>query len=118
MPKVIYCVKFKRTQRNFVLGPRISRDLKIGTYVVEADRGEDLGIVVGRAADKYNFRRRGVPFRSHGTTRQLTQVGAAELKRIIRLATHDEVSLLGMKREEEDELLKICRGRFVSAGYQ
>jgi hypothetical protein len=51
-----FCVKFKRTQRNFVFGPQISRDLKIGTYVkVEADRGEDLGIVVGRAADKYNF---------------------------------------------------------------
>jgi hypothetical protein len=67
MPKVIYCVKFKRTQRNFVLGPRISRDLKIGTYVkVEADRGEDLGIVVGRAAaDKYNFPPPGRAFPQH-----------------------------------------------------
>jgi hypothetical protein len=119
MPKVIYCVKFKRTQRNFVLGPRISRDLKIGTYVVEADRGEDLGIVVGRAAADNTTSPPGRAIRSHGHHPAAYPVGAADLlKRIIRLATHDEVSLLGMKREEEDELLKICRGRFVSAGYQ
>jgi hypothetical protein len=119
MPKVIYCVKFKRTQRNFVLGPRISRDLKIGTYVkVEADRGEDLGIVVGRAAaDKYNF----PPGRPNFSAAMappggLPGAGAADLKRIIRLATHDEVSLLGMKREEEEELLKICRGKVRQRG--
>ena len=109
MPKVVYAVKFKRTQRNFVLGPRISRDLKIGTYVkVEADRGEDLGIVVGKvSADKYNLSSGrggfgGPPSAGMGS-------GAADLKRIVRLATHDEVSLLSLKREEEDELLSICR---------
>jgi hypothetical protein len=120
MPKVIYCVKFKRTQRNFVLGPRISRDLKIGTYVkVEADRGEDLGIVVGRAAaDKYNFPPPGRPNFSAAMAPPgaLPGAGAADLKRIIRLATHDEVSLLGMKREEEEELLKICRGKVRQRG--
>jgi hypothetical protein len=120
MPKVIYCVKFKRTQRNFVLGPRISRDLKIGTYVkVEADRGEDLGIVVGRAAaDKYNFPPPGRAAFSAAMAPpgSLPGAGAADLKRIIRLATHDEVSLLGMKREEEDELLKICRGKVRQRG--
>jgi PSP1 C-terminal conserved region len=119
LPKVVYIVKFKQTQRNFVLGPRITRDLKIGTYVkVEADRGEDLGIVVGCVpADKYNFANRnqytagmGPPQGSLGTA------GAADLKRIIRLATHDEVSLLGMKREEEEELLKICRSKVRQRG--
>jgi hypothetical protein len=35
---------------------------------------------------------------------------ALPTKRIIRLATHDEVSLLGMKREEEDELLFAAEG--------
>merc|ERR1712125_158686 len=34
----------------------------------------------------------------------------------IRLATHDEVSLLAMKREEEEELLKICRGKVRQRG--
>lgn len=96
-PKLVYCVKFKRTQRNFSLGPRLGqRDLKIGTYVkVEADRGEDLGIVYGKVTS--------------GTH-------ATDLKRIIRLATHDEVSLLAMKRDEEDELLQICRTKVIQRG--
>lgn len=122
-PKVSYNIKFKRTQRTFALGPRLNRDLKIGTYVkVEADRGEDLGIVVGK-----------VPSEKHATGRSsfrggITEVssitppsgtaltGAPDLKRIIRLATHDEVALLTMKREEEDELLKICRAKVRQRG--
>ena len=111
-PKVIFNVKFKRTQRSFVLGPRIQRDLKVGTYVkVEADRGEDLGIVIGKVpAEKYNFSGR-TTFRSQsmgglsdmvpGPT-GLSPPGATDLKCIIRLATHDEVSLLTMKRDEEE----------------
>jgi PSP1 C-terminal conserved region len=92
----IYAVKFKRSQRNFVLGSRVNRELKIGTYVkVEADRGEDLGIVVGRP-DK-SFIRDGP-------------------KRILRLATHDEVSLLALKREEEEELLSVCRQKAQQRG--
>lgn len=116
LPKVVYAVKFKRTQRNFVLGPRISRDLKIGTYVkVEADRGEDLGIVVGKiAAEKYNFSGGRSSFQ--GPPSAGMSGGATDLKRIIRLATHDEVSLLSMKREEEDELLKICRSKVRQRG--
>ena len=115
LPKVVYYVKFKRTQRNFVLGPRISRDLKIGTYVkVEADRGEDLGIVVGKIpADKYNFANRNQYTAGMGPP---PGTGAADLKRIIRLATHDEVALLGMKREEEEELLGICRAKVRQRG--
>jgi PSP1 C-terminal conserved region len=119
-PKIVYTVKFKRTQRNFVLGPRISRDLKIGTYVkVEADRGEDLGIVLGKtSAEKlasYNNRAPFVP----GMVPPGGSLGgtpAVDLKRIIRLATHDEVSLLSLKREEEEELLKICRGKVRQRG--
>lgn len=115
-PKVVYAVKFKRSQRNFVLGPRISRDLKIGTYVkVEADRGEDLGIVVGKLpAEKYStFSGRSSFTAGMGPP----PVGSpADLKRIMRLATHDEVSLLGLKREEEEELLKICRAKVRQRG--
>jgi PSP1 C-terminal conserved region len=114
-PKVVYSVKFKRTQRNFVLGPRISRDLKIGTYVkVEADRGEDLGIVVGKLpADKYSFSRSSF---ASGLGPPGLGAGNVDLKRIIRLATHDEVSLLSMKRDEEEELLKICRAKVRQRG--
>jgi len=118
LPKVVYSVKFKRTQRNFVLGPRISRDLKVGTYVkVEADRGEDLGIVVGKVpADKFNFASRTQYTAGMGPPGGMGGTSAADLKRIIRLATHDEVSLLGVKREEEEELLKICRGKVRQRG--
>jgi len=112
MPKVVYSVKFKRIQRNFILGPRISRDLKVGTYVkVEADRGEDLGIVVGNmSAENYMCSR---PSYTAGMAPPggLGSAGVADLKRIIRLATHDEVSLLARKRDEEAELLEICRSK-------
>jgi PSP1 C-terminal conserved region len=125
-PKVVFNVKFKRTQRSFVLGPRIQRDLKVGTYVkVEADRGEDLGIVIGKVlADKYAFSGR-TAYRSPSMTgitelmpspTGLSPPGATDLKCIIRLATHDEVSLLAMKREEEEELLKICRTKVRQRG--
>lgn len=125
-PKVVFNVKFKRTQRSFVLGPRIQRDLKVGTYVkVEADRGEDLGIVIGKVpAEKYSFSGRNA-YRSQSMSgidslmpspNGLSPPGATDLKCIIRLATHDEVSLLSMKREEEEELLKICRTKVRQRG--
>jgi hypothetical protein len=118
MPKIVYNIKFKRTQRTFVLGPRLNRDLKVGTYVkVEADRGEDLGIVVGKVpSEKLAPNRSGY----RGSMGEMGAVpppggmgpsGLADSKRIIRLATHDEVALLNMKREEEEELLKICRAK-------
>lgn len=114
--KVVYAVKFKRSQRNFVLGPRITRDLKIGTYVkVEADRGEDLGIVVGKPPiEKFNtFSGRASFTAGMGPP---PAGSPADLKRIMRLATHDEVSLLGLKRDEEEELLKICRAKVRQRG--
>jgi hypothetical protein len=121
-PRSVYNVKFKRTQRNFVIGPRVARDLKIGCYVkVEADRGEDLGIVVSKvAAEKFNSAGRS-SFRSAGSPGGVGDIGmvggpggmaqssSSDLKRITRLATQDEVALLAIKREEEEELLKICR---------
>mmetsp|Transcript_30342 Transcript_30342/g.44871 ORF Transcript_30342/g.44871 Transcript_30342/m.44871 type:complete len:890 (-) Transcript_30342:297-2966(-) len=114
--RVVYNIKFKRTQRNFIIGPRVSRDLKIGCYVkVEADRGEDLGIVVAKVpADKFNSSSRS-NFRGTGPPGDVAvssaagPAGISDLKRIMRLATHDEVSLLNVKREEEEELLKVCR---------
>jgi len=119
IPRVVYNVKFKRTQRSFIIGPRVTRDLKIGCYVkVEADRGEDLGIVVAKVpAEKFNSAARS-GFRATGPQGEIGMIatplgspGISDLKRIIRLATHDEVSLLNVKREEEEELLKICRGK-------
>jgi len=107
-PKIVYNVKFKRTQRTFEIGPRLNRDLKVGTYVkVEADRGEDLGIVIGKAKNPLN---RSTSFGNGVGDMPTAGAGVSgDLKKIIRLATHDEVGLLIMKRDEEDELLKVCR---------
>ncbi|KAL3776651.1 hypothetical protein HJC23_001897 [Cyclotella cryptica] len=114
-PKMVYNVKFKRSQRNFVLGDRITRDIKVGTYVkVEADRGEDLGIVFGVVPmDKFR------PKHSSGegdnsASSQTCHVG--DLKKIMRVATNDEISLLEVKNEEEEELLKICRTKAHQRG--
>ena len=51
----VYNVQFKRGQRSFVLPSTLAYS-KVGAYVVvEADRGEDLGVVVTKiAADKFN----------------------------------------------------------------
>eukprot|EP00542_Grammatophora_oceanica_P000111 CAMPEP_0194069668 /NCGR_PEP_ID=MMETSP0009_2-20130614/87765_1 /TAXON_ID=210454 /ORGANISM="Grammatophora oceanica, Strain CCMP 410" /LENGTH=968 /DNA_ID=CAMNT_0038722879 /DNA_START=683 /DNA_END=3589 /DNA_ORIENTATION=- len=114
VPRQVYTVKFKRTQRNFILGPRFRGDLKIACYVkVEADRGEDLGIVVAKiSGDKFSGSGRS-SFRGGSSLGDMMGPpgGIADLKRITRLATHDEVSLLTIKREEEEELLKICRAK-------
>lgn len=102
----IYTVKFKRTQRSFILGPRMQRDAKVGSYVkVEADRGEDLGIVTNIVPSN-NANNNGKESSSDVTN-------VAELKKIIRLATNDEITLLTVKRKEEDELLKMCRGKTI-----
>eukprot|EP00594_Rhizosolenia_setigera_P017855 CAMPEP_0178957586 /NCGR_PEP_ID=MMETSP0789-20121207/11015_1 /TAXON_ID=3005 /ORGANISM="Rhizosolenia setigera, Strain CCMP 1694" /LENGTH=1183 /DNA_ID=CAMNT_0020639889 /DNA_START=349 /DNA_END=3901 /DNA_ORIENTATION=+ len=120
VPNVVYNVKFKRTQRSFIPGPRAPRDIKIGCYVkVEADRGEDLGFLVSRVpAGKYNSGGRPSyrmsspgPSNEPGACMSIPSSGGgsiADLKQIIRLATHDEVNHLKVKHQEEDELLKIC----------
>lgn len=114
IPKNAYNVKFKRMQRVFEIGPRLNRDLNVGTYVkVEADRGEDLGIVVGKAKN--------TPMRSASFAGGMGDLPpppgtSGDMKKIIRLATHDEVSLLQIKRVEEEELLNICRTKVRQRG--
>jgi PSP1 C-terminal conserved region len=119
-PRLVYAIKFKRTQRSFIPGPRVVGDLKIGCYVkVEADRGEDLGIVMNKMTmDKFCSVGGRTGFRVTGSAAIGNDMGMlpasnpinlADLKHVIRLATQDEVSLLSAKRGEEEELLRICR---------
>ena len=43
-------VHFKRAHRNFLLSPSAPRNILPGDFVkVEADRGEDLGVVVSKS---------------------------------------------------------------------
>jgi cell fate regulator YaaT (PSP1 superfamily) len=107
---MVYTVKFKRSQKNFVLNSHIIGDIKIGSYVkVEADRGEDLGIVLSRIPiEKFNSGSR--------INAQSMDVPQYQFKRITRLATDEEISLLNLKEEEEAELLKICKSKISQRG--
>ncbi len=109
--KMIYTVKFKRSQRAFKLGERVTREIKIGCYVkVEADRGEDLGIVISIVpVEKYlasNRTKSASDDEEQPVSSHIANIG--ELRRIMRPATNDEINLLEVKKEEEEELLKIC----------
>lgn len=125
-PKIVYNVKFKRTQRCFVLGPNAPREIKVGCYVkVEADRGEDLGIVISRVpAEKYSTNSssssrgglRGCMGDPPTAGSSVVSCAASDLKKVVRLATDEEISLLEDKRLEEDALLKICRLKVKQRG--
>lgn len=115
--RVIYTVKFKRSQRNFVLSPHILGDIKIGTYVkVEADRGEDLGIVLSRVpAEKFHMN--SSRYSRFGNSDPLANNnGLPDMKKILNIATNEDIALLQIKEEEEAELLKICRGKTEQRG--
>lgn len=127
----VYNVKFKRTQRHFILGQCMQRVVQVGSYVkVEADRGEDLGIVIScTPSDKVMSGARlscrhpvnsGVEYDMNTTDRCSgydislpSPRGSRDLKRLLRLATDDEILLLVVKKEEEEELLKICEEKIV-----
>jgi hypothetical protein len=122
--RMIYSVKFKRNQKNFILGQRITREVKIGCYVkVEADRGEDLGIVMGIipvekfiASNRHRSMTEDSCASGDLTVPSKTTTNIGDMKRIIRVATHDEISLLEVKRDEEEELLKICSTKVRQRG--
>lgn len=116
--RAIYTVKFKRSQRNFVLSPRIQGDIKLGTHVkVEADRGEDLGVVLSRVpADKFNHSPRSLRYGNIDPLMPGNGLSMPDMKKILSVATNDEIALLQVKKEEEDELLKICRGKTLQRG--
>lgn len=103
--RTVYTVKFKRSQKNFFLGEHINSDIKIGSYVrVEADRGEDLGIVLSR-----------IPIEKFNPGARLTSMNMGlpdlQLKHITRLASEEDIAQYALKEEEEAELLKICKSK-------
>jgi hypothetical protein len=101
----IYQVQFKRTYRWLVLGPSAPRNtIGAGDFVkVEADRGEDLGIVCDRiAAADFHDERPTAGYRGRGG------VGQAENKRILRLASVEDKAQLPFKHMEEERALYVC----------
>lgn len=103
--RTVYTVKFKRSQKNFFLSEHINSEIKIGSYVrVEADRGEDLGIVLSRIPiEKFNPGAR--------LTSMNTGIPDLQLKCITCLASEEDIAQYALKEEEEAELLKICRSK-------
>jgi len=115
-PKFVYNVKFKRATRSFILNRAVSspfcldKELRIGAHVMcEADRGEDLGVVVSRiSAERFNASVRSPPPSSVDVA---SSAGcfAADLKMVLRVASSVEISDLTAKSGEETMLLNLCR---------
>lgn len=100
----IYQVHFKRAHRNFLLSPAAPRNIQPGDFVkVEADRGEDLGVVVSKvpAKDFEEF----IPtagYRGRGFSN-----GQGEKKYIYRFSTVEEKHLLLEKVKDEERALRV-----------
>jgi hypothetical protein len=86
--------------------------------IVEADRGKDLGTVVAENVSKDSV---DVSGSKPGSTREMYP------KRIYRLAQPQEISLLAVKKQDEEKALFLCQSKIarlnlpmevVSAEYQ
>jgi hypothetical protein len=95
----VYMVHFKRSHRYFSLAPSLrEQTITRGSFVVvEADRGEDLGIVGDL-----------VPTERFWAIRFAT-ISKKMLKSIIRVATRDDVQALINKTEDETVVTQICQ---------
>lgn len=100
----IYLVRFKRAHRAFVLAPTAPRNIQPGMFVkVEADRGEDLGVVLAKVqANEYEEDIPTAGYRGRGFSS-----GIGERKYILRLATPHEKLLIAEKVEEEEKVLAV-----------
>ena len=87
-----------------ILGENFPQGVQVGSFVVvEADRGEDLGVVVLIAP-------RDSPLAiSLNTANSTASKGSeGELKKILRFATPQERSELPNKAKDEMDILKVC----------
>lgn len=101
----VYHVQFKRSHRNFLLSSQAPPNIKVGDFVkVEADRGEDLGIVCDV-----------VPMQQLRGGLLLNKLKTGNgVKRILRLASPQECLQLSSKMEEEELVVKMCRERALN----
>ena len=101
----MFKVQFKRLHRYFSLKSSEARDIKVGDFVkVEADRGEDLGVVCMKIA--YSDFREEKPtagFRGRGFSAE------EDDKKILRCATESEKVQLPSKLSEETKALLVCQ---------
>jgi cell fate regulator YaaT (PSP1 superfamily) len=98
---------FKKPRQEIFVG--YDDRFKVGDYVkVEADRGEDLGKLVAIwSAAKFN---EWLKSRNEGGSSSSRSVSKFH-KRMLRLATQDELDLLAQKIEDEETALALCRDK-------
>jgi cell fate regulator YaaT (PSP1 superfamily) len=103
----VYLVHFKHSHRNFILASSAPKDIQLGEFViVDADRGEDIGVIVEIVPaytfvdDKHTAGHRGKGFATDQS---------GEIRKVLRIASPDEVALLPMKAEEERAIAEVCR---------
>ena len=98
----IFQVQFKRARRSFMLHPSAPRDVREGDFVrVEADRGEDLGVVLTRIpARDFKEPLTTAGFRGRGFT---AGIQGSNLHWITRLATAEELMQVESKVADEEE---------------
>lgn len=85
----LYAVRFKRNRQSFYVG---SANIAVGSMVlVEADRGQDIGQIVAEPP------------------KELHQTTAISYKRILHVATEEDLQQMEAKTAEEDHALMVCR---------
>lgn len=101
----IYQVQFKRAHKNFILAPSAPRSIIPGDFVkVEADRGEDMGIVLAKLpAREFEEVIPTAGYRGRGFSS-----GQGERKYLFRLATPEERASLADKVADEEHALAVC----------
>lgn len=109
----VYQVHFKRAHRNFVVATSSLLMVKVGDFVkVEADRGEDMGIVVSKVPTQ-NFQEfiptAGYRGRGFGS-------GQGEKKCILRLCGENERHQLLDKVRDEERSLRVIREKVLERG--
>ncbi|OQR92503.1 hypothetical protein ACHHYP_03643 [Achlya hypogyna] len=99
VPEAYYEVQFKRCRKDVFSG---LAGFKLGDYVkVEGDRGEDVGHVINLSTDLKTFKSA-----VDGEGKE-----ASPMKRIMRLASEAELTLLREQHKEEQEVLQVCRSK-------
>lgn len=122
----VYTVEFKHGRKEIFVG-HTPTSLNFGKYgplfiggrvKVEADRGEDLGYIIRMEAPEDWVHRpelddkKAQKFKDKllaGTSEFDLQSLSKKYKRVLRLATPDELALIPGMRKEEEECLAVCR---------
>jgi cell fate regulator YaaT (PSP1 superfamily) len=120
--KYLYNVKFKRATEVFALDNQ-SVELKPGSFVkVEADRGHDMGMVVSRMPfSEYDAESRPTNASERFDKNMLEKSKnqsecTPTLKKILRVATSEEITMLDVKRKDEDDILNQCKTKAKQRG--